>query len=138
MRSTTFPMSPGVTIPVKVVIHESELALKNEWRRLENCEPGGLFAFCHYQTKGFTGENLCELHFDETRLAVTTIAHEALHAVLLLGRYLRLNLDHEASEEMLAESMEQIVLHTLKFQKEKSVSKSRVILRPQFRDRASA
>lgn len=118
-----FPIGAFTELQIGVVIHPSLAALRREFVSLEQEDGGSVLAFCRYLPEIQDG-TIATLHFCPEYLGITTIAHEALHAVLVLGRYLRLNLEHYGAEELLAESMEAIVSGVLKIKR--AASRKRV------------
>lgn len=113
-KETSFAVSPSVNLTVKVFLHPNIKALRRAYSEgLGQCLD--VLAYCYYDTDGPVDDVIAELHFYPGHFNAATIAHEALHCVLVLGRYLRLNLEHDAAEELLAEAHENIVYQTLKF-----------------------
>jgi hypothetical protein len=121
-KSTTFPIAKWTQLEIEVVIHPDLAALRRACRQSEKGEPDNTLAFCQYNPQGVQGNKVATLHFCPEYLDFATIAHETLHAVLLLGRAVRIDLENLGGEELLAESVEQIVNGVLALKK-KAASK---------------
>lgn len=111
IQKYTFPISKSSTLRIGVVVHDSQNKLNARHRQITG-EVVQVEAFCHYEREPST-DKVAELHFYRQHITPQLIAHEAFHATLVLARYWRADLEDSDMEEMLAETIEHIILSTL-------------------------
>ncbi len=112
IQKYTFPISKSSTLRIGVVVHTSQAKLNARHRKITGGEVGEVEAFCHYEHVPST-DKIAELHFYRQHITPQLIAHEAFHATLVLARHWHADLENGDMEEMLAETIENIILSTL-------------------------
>ncbi len=102
---TTFVAGPFTTLRVALVVHSTREDLLGTYAALRGVADGSVAAFCYHQGVTHDGA-IAELHFSRQDMQVGVVVHEALHAGLILARYLRLDLEDHSAEELLAEAVQ--------------------------------
>ena len=117
-----FPAGPGTSLKIGVTIHSDLAALRKAYRGMTGLSGDTILAFCHRGE--VVDEVIAELHFNRAEMPLSTIVHETCHAVLVLARYMRLNLEDNYAEEIVAEASEAIVANALAARRESKAEAS--------------
>ena len=116
-----FAAGPATSLQIGETIHPDLAALRRTYRGFTGLSGDTILAFCHRGE--VEDEIIAELHFYRAGMPLTTIAHETCHAVLALARYMRLDLEDNYAEEVIAEATEAIMTGVLALKRESGVSR---------------
>lgn len=111
-HSTQFKATAGTDWKVKVTVHPSQKNLNRAYGPNQNLKDNEyVIAFC----ENGEGEYCAGLHFTRKNFSAEIMAHEALHAAFALSAKMKLRHNYEPAEELLAETVENIVRECLIF-----------------------
>ena len=119
----TFAAAPFTTLRISLEIHPDIPALQAAYKIRAGWRDSGVQAFCF--CRDGKGGIAAELHFARDYMAPGVIAHEALHAALILGRHIYVNPEEESGEELLADTVQTIMDECLAAKRELRASTRR-------------